>query len=1094
MKHLSNSQRKSERGFTLTEVLVASAIFVVIFVAALLIYDRSNTVFKRGVESSDMQQNTRVGLEKMISDVRLAGFDYERNGIPSGSGGAVWQKAHGYGVGNFISPTVSNGFTFVCTQAGTSGNTEPNWGSPPTVGAITNDNTVKWRTKLGINQYQQPDEQIEYAHPHAITIRANFDFETHPPCTTYPGPNCANGREPNLEQPEFPVVTTSNQEIVTYVLKSDRATGVNNDTINFYADTPDRRAFPGGRSERLVQIRNVDLCTGANGCDKPPYTLYRVTLDDAGTPVPTPLASNIRSLDFTYYSDPAGSTLLNFKDTGNTTPASAAVGFTSADPASSGGGQYNPINPALSATIRAERAKIHSVRVAVTGMGDSPDGLYTNPTETAVPVINDANGIPVSKYRIGKIGLQEQQETPPGTPTLTKVCINACGFAYLEWQAPPPDPTVGTPDNYIVYYDTVLPPVKFQRTFSAVNAWIDGLVPGQQYYFQVKAINSFGPSQVSNSIPTSAPGVGVKNKTTPMDPPAPLATGFPVVSPVTAQNNQITVNWTLPTANVAGQDDYLCYQNVGSSTQQYGIAPGEITRWDVLRGTTPLFTSAQATLVSSLAANSPATIGLTTGSFVDLTAVPCVDYYYRIQGIKNSCFPATAANNVAPGVPNTTIVPAYGTSGTRALASASGNPAAPTNFINPLPPAPQSSFDGLTNTYTIYLQWFKSSTDDSTPPKPMVVQDYTITREKWKADATGNYTIVPGGTVTTNVTDTTPGTGVYATFTGANVPYYQDTAPGLDIDGLAFQYRYTVAATLPCSPVKTSVPSSEVRYPCPYVPLSGGASSIVVSVSNLLGTGDGTSIPKAWETNPSGSAVSVSGPGIVSAQVVLADLAGTAVIDLGTQSSGFTYPLATLDSGTVYRLYVVAKDTNGCQGIRLFYVQGGTTSGCCLEAFADNPFVVQYTQGTTDVTIFLNNSCTDPLVIQSNGIKIKYDPTLLPAATKVLSVDFPNATPAGSPINVAIADPATGTLPPLSVPGGARNPVGANSPTSSGSYAITLHFNNILTNVKSPLDSVNGSVCINYLRTGIDNAPGQFCKIVPRPSGSTDFNDPATCP
>src|SRR6188768_1783782 len=109
----------SQSGFSLAEVFVATAIFAVIFIAALLVYDRSNKIFKSGVEAADMQQNTRVAFDKLMADTRLTGFDFDRDGVPTFSG-----------------------------------------------------------------QSQQPDEQIEYAGPSALTIRGNFNY---PDATTNNG-------------------------------------------------------------------------------------------------------------------------------------------------------------------------------------------------------------------------------------------------------------------------------------------------------------------------------------------------------------------------------------------------------------------------------------------------------------------------------------------------------------------------------------------------------------------------------------------------------------------------------------------------------------------------------------------------------------------------------------------------------------------------------------------------------------------------------------------------------------------------------------------------------------------------------------------
>ena len=222
----TRTQTRRQAGFSLAEVMVATAIFAIIFIAALLVYDRSNKVFKSGVEAADMQQNTRVAFDKLVADTRLAGFDFDRDGVP--------------------------------TLAGES---------------------------------QQPDEQIEYAGEHALTIRANFNY----------GATNA-GRESSLEIPnsKFPIVTTANDEIVTYALVPDNPSATT-ETLTFYADVTDgsaqaRQSYPGGSPEDTISITGVDLCS--SGCTQPPYTLYRFTVKDDGTIERTPLASNIRSLAF----------------------------------------------------------------------------------------------------------------------------------------------------------------------------------------------------------------------------------------------------------------------------------------------------------------------------------------------------------------------------------------------------------------------------------------------------------------------------------------------------------------------------------------------------------------------------------------------------------------------------------------------------------------------------------------------------------------------------------------------------------------------------------------------------------------------------
>ena len=74
--------------------------------------------------------------------------------------------------------------------------------------------------------FDQPDEQIEYAWHSAVTLRGNYNFDA---------PNDTNhydhGRESTLESSYFPVVTTGNDEIVTYVLTSTKTGASNSDWL-----------------------------------------------------------------------------------------------------------------------------------------------------------------------------------------------------------------------------------------------------------------------------------------------------------------------------------------------------------------------------------------------------------------------------------------------------------------------------------------------------------------------------------------------------------------------------------------------------------------------------------------------------------------------------------------------------------------------------------------------------------------------------------------------------------------------------------------------------------------------------------------------
>ncbi|MFQ5658089.1 MAG: PilW family protein [Candidatus Methylomirabilales bacterium] len=63
----------SNRGFTLVEVVVVSAIFLIIFLAAYLVYETSQVTFAKGETDVDLQQNARVAMDRIVRELRMAG-------------------------------------------------------------------------------------------------------------------------------------------------------------------------------------------------------------------------------------------------------------------------------------------------------------------------------------------------------------------------------------------------------------------------------------------------------------------------------------------------------------------------------------------------------------------------------------------------------------------------------------------------------------------------------------------------------------------------------------------------------------------------------------------------------------------------------------------------------------------------------------------------------------------------------------------------------------------------------------------------------------------------------------------------------------
>jgi prepilin-type N-terminal cleavage/methylation domain-containing protein len=1073
-RHETTSER-NQRGYTLTEVLVATAIFAIIFVAALLIYDRANKVFKVGVEGADMQQNARVAFDRLVADIRSAGFDHDRDGVPVSVGSNVWKKNTSYGVGSTVSPVIYNGFTYRASAitTGISGTAEPTWNT--TVNGTTNDNGITWRTIEGVNSFQQPDEQIEYAGPHAITLRANFDHDL----------DKANdyGREPDLESVQFPVITTGNDEIVTYALRSEAVdaggvipSGRNADTATFFADVPNRRTFPGGRAENAVNIPNVDLC--AAGCNLPPYTLYRFSLNSAGAVQSTPIASNIRNLSFTYYTDVTGTTPLTITDPG--------------------GGQYNPNTPATSAAPRSVRAQIRSVRIQLVAMNESRDPAYRNPAEI---------GTRAERYRtyavetlvvprnLGKQGMREQQASPPGKPKMLRVCINACRMAYVEWNAPAENPDQGTTEQYGITYDTTPARTKVKLVGAVTSAWVDNLPPAADYYFSVSAINGFGstpaddPANPGDNDQTIHIGGGLTglNKTKGQPASVLRASGGDLTSPASPaeQPNQITLQWNLPLNNVVGRDALVCYETNGTQTTPTPpkpIGPGELQTWEIRRGKVhdfnPDLFGASETVMTG--APNILTLGLTTATFVDKTAPNCVDYYYRIRAVE------ACPNALSPNDPNdnqTAWFPPYGTDAVKGRSSAAAAPTAPISLLGTDTCVAGTEYNPVTEVCN-HLVWPKVKTDTATPiPNQILVDTYAleITRYRKPPGLGSPYSL--DGIITDPLngsfvgdsnnwlrTDTAPTSGVIYTSNAGN--YLVAKHPASDNFGATdtFAYEYRIKAlqcpnisdpALPTDYTYASDPSPAFRFPCE------GSGTSTVTVTGAI-DGDGTTPGSAFLVQSGSSTVDVVGTNIAAVQVYLTDLNNTTIANLGTLTAApYTFAISGTEDGQIYRAFALVKDINGCTNVSTTYIEESTPSGCCLAASAVDPFVVQYTAGRREVDVFLRNGCDSPLTIQGSGIRIAWNPASTPTGTVLQTVAFPGG-------GVATVNDSSGIV-VLSVPSPGLTTVDA----TSQNYSVTLTFSQTLSNAE-----VTGPVtafCVTYRRPSLDTTD-QNCKIVPQPS------------
>ena len=68
-------------GYSLVELLVASAVIVIVLLAVYMVYDTGIQDYARGTARADVQQNVRVALESMARELRTAG--YAASNIPN---------------------------------------------------------------------------------------------------------------------------------------------------------------------------------------------------------------------------------------------------------------------------------------------------------------------------------------------------------------------------------------------------------------------------------------------------------------------------------------------------------------------------------------------------------------------------------------------------------------------------------------------------------------------------------------------------------------------------------------------------------------------------------------------------------------------------------------------------------------------------------------------------------------------------------------------------------------------------------------------------------------------------------------------------
>ncbi len=523
-KHENETMNRLEAGFSLAEVLVGVTVMAIVFVAAFMVYDNLQKSFKMNENAATQQQNTRAAFDKLVADVRLAGFNYNPDG----------------------------------------------------------DET-------------RPDEQVEGMWDNAITVRGDYDAEDSSlnttPESTLGGPSAT-----------FDVVSIGNDEIVTYALGKPDGTG--GTTISFVADV---QGVPRNGTQETVSISNVHLTQG-----NPPYTLYRYSVaPNSNTIVKQPVADNIKSLEFIYYS--------------------GAVDPNSGNPITltSVGGAEDPNDV-------EQRDRITKIGVKVIGMTEDPDLAYLDPSDSNALTTHhrkftlETDVTPRNFDYVGRVDLDLDD---PNSPLNFTACQGHCGGTYLKWDHPGDvditSYTVSWGDSPTTLTSVVNTPDDFYYV---------GLVTGPTY-FAARSVDFAGNTSPKVLVGPSSP----TNVTVPAQVTGVSATGDQGgnVAPV---DNQVVLAWAPLSGNT-----------VNLSCDETPFPIRDLAGYRVFKGTTTGFDPNNPTEV--VQEWDPNSIPGTVSTLTDGNVVNCRQYFYMVQG-EDECALSGAVSSEADGASTTSVPPA----------------------------------------------------------------------------------------------------------------------------------------------------------------------------------------------------------------------------------------------------------------------------------------------------------------------------------------------------------------------------------------------------------------------------------------------------
>ncbi len=405
----------------------------------------------------------------------------------------------------------------------------------------------------------RPDEQIEAAYDMAIVVRADFDardpVDSHDPEDALAGPGSA-----------FLSVSTGNDEIRAYVLS--KPGGTSGDTLTFQADVAE--------PVRNGTVETVDIGNVALVHDDPPYTLYRITLDENAAPVRTVLIENVRSMSFRYF-DGAGNEI-------------AAVG-----------GSDSP------ADINA-RAAIRRIGVEIEALTRDPDLKWvdaqdSNPLTRAFRKFG-LNG-DITPRNLGMLGIKDfmSDSLPPSMPGNPELFAGHCGGLNITWPANPPEDETA---YYRISYGTDPANLGDLRISNSTHYYLGGLQHDTAYFVAIQALDAAGNQSASSATASRT----TLNTNTPE---APL-----LLAAAAGPGSNIELSWSAVTENTAP-----------TAGDPQSPLLRELAGYRVYRGENPYFSPGPQNLI----ADESVVPVLAEPVFSDDRVVSCRPYNYKVAAV-----------------------------------------------------------------------------------------------------------------------------------------------------------------------------------------------------------------------------------------------------------------------------------------------------------------------------------------------------------------------------------------------------------------------------------------------------------------------------